>query len=318
MDRKRSTRAQTSLDSRSAALVAHRRCAAPLFKAEHSGALGEASRVAGNLTRGPDQQQEFDPVELGLNIGSGAGLGAVMKPHETAAQPKPGLDEQAANLARGVDAQLTRPALAPPAETPDFVVNPQGQAQTPEQAAAATQGGPGFEQQTAAPPVAPSPPAPAPLALEHQPDITVDSRGRAVVNKGDRTLGQPVVDEQQAPVRTPEDAAIIAQRQAPSGPLGEAAAALPTTAEVHQPAPAQNPARWRTPPKHSHNPRPPMDETNRWQTVAWNLAGSLVRLRLMFLMSRVRLAMRETCGNSTPHARREIDALNANAANPQL
>ena len=49
--------------------------------------------------------------------------------------------------------------------------------------------------------VPPPPAVPPTLALTHQPDVTVDAQGRAVMNKGDRTLGQPVggAFEDQAP-----------------------------------------------------------------------------------------------------------------------
>lgn len=204
--------------------------------------LSEAERAAHNATSPEDQQQPFNPSEAGQNLASGLLFGALRGRHETPAAPKPSLDEQAGNLQRGVDQRLATPALAPPAENPDFVVNSRGQAVPPDQAAAAAQGGPGFEQQTQPPPVAPNPPAPAPLALEHQPDVVVDAQGRAVVNKGDRTGGQPFggpgLDEQ-AP-QSPRDAAIAAQRAAPSGPIGEAVAALPTTHEIPQPAEAAN------------------------------------------------------------------------------
>jgi len=135
----------------------------------------------------------------------------------------PGSLSDAANeLVRGVDQRLATPALAPPVERPDFVVNSRGQAVPPDQAAASAQGGPGFEQQTQPPPVAPNPPTPAPLALEHQPDVIVDARGRAVVNKGDRSLGQPFGGpgfDEQAPVPV--------EPAPPAGPLSRAAAAIP-------------------------------------------------------------------------------------------
>lgn len=178
------------------------------------GSLGfsEAERAAHNLTSSEDEQQPFNPAEAGKSLASGLVFGALRGHHEVPhPEAEPGSLSDAANavheataadLVRGVDQRLATPALAPPAERPDFVVNSRGQAVPPDQAAANAQGGPGFEQQTTPPPIAPNPPAPAPLALEHQPDVIVDARGRAVVNKGDRSLGQPFAGagiDQQAP-----------------------------------------------------------------------------------------------------------------------
>lgn len=52
---------------------------------------------------------------------------------------------------------------------------------------------------------APPPPPPEPRGITYQPDVITDSQGRAVMNKGDRTLGQPVggAFEDQAPTPKP-------------------------------------------------------------------------------------------------------------------
>lgn len=178
------------------------------------GALGQASRVAGNAMRGPDQQEAFDPVQLGIDVGTGAGFGLLPHGHEATVTPPP------APELRGITHQ------------PDFVTDAAGRTinnKGDQTLGQPVTGGPGMDQQG---PGGPPPPAiPAPLALTHEPDVTVDSQGRAVINKGDKTLGQPFggpgLDEQ-APAKPagPISAALDAGGvKPPEVPAPEAAAA---------------------------------------------------------------------------------------------
>ncbi|GAA0721233.1 diguanylate cyclase domain-containing protein [Dokdonella soli] len=91
---------------------------------------------------------------------------------------------------------------------PDFIVDAQGRTvankgdQTLGQPVPA--GGPGMDQQA---PNVPPPQQVAPKQLGLEPDFITDAQGRTLVNKGDRTLGQPFGGpglDQPAPVRYPD------------------------------------------------------------------------------------------------------------------
>jgi diguanylate cyclase (GGDEF)-like protein len=196
-----------------------------------SGALGQVARVAGNAMRGPDQQEDFDPVQLGIDVGTGVGFGFI--PHARAPEtPKPEV--------LGITHQ------------PDFVTDARGRTvankgdQTLGQPVV---GGAGLDQQAPGGPPSPViPPDAAPLALTHQPDVTVDSRGRAVMNKGDRTLGQPVgpAFEEQAPPPKPAGPLTAALEAGGVKPPPEAAA--PAVEATPQPTTDNSGAAAATPP----------------------------------------------------------------------
>lgn len=137
------------------------------------GALGQASRAAGNAMRGPDQQEAFDPVQLGIDVGTGAGFGLLPHGHEATVTPPP------APELRGITHQ------------PDFVTDAAGRTinnKGDQTLGQPVTGGPGMDQQGPGGPPPPAiPPAapPAPLQLTHEPDVVnVDSQGKAQVTKG--------------------------------------------------------------------------------------------------------------------------------------
>lgn len=74
-----------------------------------TGALGEGSRIAGNALRPDDQQQPFDPVQLGINIGAGVGLSEL--PHGSReAAPKTEAQPATGQPAAPIEAMPAKPA----------------------------------------------------------------------------------------------------------------------------------------------------------------------------------------------------------------
>jgi diguanylate cyclase (GGDEF)-like protein len=150
-----------------------------------SGLIGEGARVAENAVLPDSMHQDFDPVSTALNVGVGAAGGLMPHgaPAESAAKP----------LALGHE--------------PDFVADAQGRTvvNKGDRSLGQPADGPGMDQQAPGGPPSPViPPEPAPLALTHQPDITVDAQGRAIANHGVKS-GQPVggAFEDQAPPPKP-------------------------------------------------------------------------------------------------------------------
>lgn len=186
------------------------------------GALGQASRVAGNAMRGPDQQEAFDPVQLGIDVGTGAGFGLLPHGPEATVVPPP------APELRGITHQ------------PDFVTDAAGRTinnKGDQTLGQPVTGGPGMDQQGPGGPPPPAiPPAapPAPLQLTHEPDVVnVDSQGKAQVTKGvlppavtevgGEGLDQPFPLAQ--PPKGPISAALDTAIKPPEAPAPEAAAA---------------------------------------------------------------------------------------------